>query len=177
MKRVLLIALALGLSACTGAGSFDTGRTFSNSNRSSFAQLAGGRDLNTIVTGNPFGVDQATLATAVTQTFNARNSRARSNFTTDPGPSARSGVALVVHFNAAQRILSSQLCTDPGGAPTTPGLRPIVMDIVFCEGTKAISGRRGTLPDAAGPTDPVFQDFLALGLILAQPDGRFRNDD
>lgn len=177
MKYSLLVAVGLGLTACTGAGSFDTGRTFSNSSRSSFAQLAGGRDLRTIVTGNPFAVDDAALAGAVTQVFNARNSRARSNFTVSPGSSARDGVALVVHFNAGQRILPSLLCTDPQSAPTNPATRPITMDIVFCEGTKALSGRRGTLADAAGPDDPAFQGFLALGLTLAQPDGRFRTDD
>ena len=174
MKLSLLIALALGLSACTGAGRFDSGRTFTNGSRSSFAQIAGGRDLHTIVTGNPFTVDDSALAGAVTQVFNTRNSRARSNFTTSPGPSARADVALVVHFNAAQRILPSLLCTDPLSAPTDPAVRPIVMDIVFCEGTKAISGRRGTLAEANGPDDQQFKDFLALGLTLAQPDGRFR---
>ena len=176
MKHSLLIGVALGLSACA-AGSFDTGRSFTNSSRSSFAQIAGGRDLHTIVTGNPFAIDDAALASTVTGVFNARNSRARSNFTTDPGPSARRGVALVVHFNASQRFLTSVLCTDPLSAPTDPALRPIVMDIVFCEGTKAISGRRGTLPDAAGPDDPAFQGFLILGLTLAQPTGVFRVGD
>ena len=177
MRRSLLILIALGLAACANAGTFDTGRTITNGPRVSFAELAGGRDFNTIVVGNPFAIDDAAFGRAVATTLNQRNGKARTNFTTEPGPSAEAGDAIVLAFNVTGGVRATDLCRDPLSTPTAPGTAPITMQMVFCAGGSPISGRRGRLPGATGPDDPSFQNFLGLGLALAQPSGVFRIGD
>lgn len=177
MHRLLLTTLALGLTACAGASTFDTGRTIVNGPRTSFAELAGGRDLTTIVVGNPFAIDDEAFGRSVAGILNDRNSRAPTNFTTTPGPSARIGDAIVLVFNATGGVRASDLCRDPRTIETAPGTAPISMQMVFCANGSAISGRKGRLPGATGPDDPAFQQFLGLGLSLSQPSGVFRIGD
>lgn len=174
MHRPLIALLALGLTACTGAGTFDTGRSFINGSRTSFAELTAGGELETIVVGNPFAVDDDAFGRAVATTLNQRNSLARVDFTT--APARPTGNAIVLAFNAGG-VRPSDLCRDPRSTTTSPGAAPITMNMVFCRGESAISGRRGRLASATGPDDPAFQNFLGTGLALAQPTGFRRVGD
>lgn len=170
MNRILLLASLVVLTGCAGAATFDTGRSSLNASRTSFAAFAGGRDMTTQVIGNPFAVPDDFFADSVTAVFNDRNSRARSNFTTRPGPTAKENYRLVLAFNPAKRGLASRLCRAADEIPLAPSsTRPIRLQIAFCQGETDITSRRGTLPDATGPEDPVFQNFLAQALQLTQP--------
>ncbi|MHA1570650.1 MAG: hypothetical protein ACTSWM_02425 [Alphaproteobacteria bacterium] len=173
MNRVVLVASLVILAGCAGAATFDTGRSSNNTSRISFATIAGGRDMHTQIFGNPFAVPNDFFADSVTAVFNNRNSRARSNFTTRSGPSARENFRLVLVFNPAQRGLASRLCRNPTEIQlAASSSRPIRLQIAFCHGDTDITSRRGSLPDATGPEDPAFRNFLAQALQLTQP----RND-
>ena len=140
-----------------------------------FATIAGGRDMHTQIIGNPFAIPDDLFANTVTTIFNERNTWTRSNFTTRPGPSARKNFRLVLVFNAADRGLPSRLCRNPGAIPLAPAsTRPIRLQISFCHGDKDITSRRGSLPDATGPKDMVFRNFLAQALQLSQPRNQTR---
>ena len=177
MKNIAMTAAVLLLAGCTAGTSFDTGRSSVNSSRLRFATIAGGRDMHTVIAGNPFAVPDDAFASAVTTTLNARNSRVQSNFTTTPGPSARPGFRLVLVFNQTGRSLSSAVCESPDALPLDPEARPIRLHIAFCQGDSDITGIRGRLAAANGPDDPRFQDFLAQALQLSQPTGVFRVGD
>ncbi len=176
MTRYALLPLLLLLTACTaGGGVFVSERRTSAAGSSSFSYIAGGRDLETAVFGNPFGGTDAAFGRHVATTFNERNSREPTNFTTTPGPSARPSYRLVVLFNPQTTVVAVQLCRAPETVALAPTARPLVLQLALCDGDFSLASLRGRLADATGPDDPRFEEFLEQALsLLLQPSLRRR---
>lgn len=169
MPRLPLLLLVLTLTACeTAAGTFISQKKLSTTGSSSFSYIAGGRDLATAVFGNPFGGDDGAFARGVAATFSARNTRETTNFTTTPGPSARSSYRLVAMFNPQPTLTGIGLCRAPETAILVATRRPITMQLALCNGDLDLASLRGRLAGADSADDPHFQGFLAQGLVLLQ---------
>ena len=139
---------------------------------------AGRRDFHTVVVGNPFGDDDAAFGQRVTAILNERNTQQSTNFTTEPGPSARLQYKLVLLFNPAKRLTPNGLCRDTVAASVRPAnAQAITVQAAFCDGEKATVSIRGNL---SGGDDPArFEQFVAQmqWLLLSPNFARLRRVD
>lgn len=176
----LSLALAASvLAACGAVGTFGTVQRYSPLG-TALNYAAGGRDLHTLVVGNPFDGDQAAFARRVAATLTARNTRQPMNFTTEPGASARTQYRLVLIFNEAPRLIDFDLCGDLSSLRTGPmESGKLTVHAAFCNGTFAVRGIRGRLGGATGPDDPRLEQFLAqtAWLLLSSGNWRMRRED
>ena len=133
-----------------------------------FNYAAGGRDLHTVVVGDPFGEAEA-FAPRVAAILTERSTREPSNFTTDPGPSAHLQYKVVLFFDPERSVTPNTLCGDAGALqPKPPGdLQSVDMLMAFCDGVLAVSYLRGSYND--GGREGRFESFLALMLHLLLP--------
>ncbi len=102
------------------------------------------------------------------------------NFTTEPGPSARTQYRLVLIFNEAPRSIDFDLCGNPASLRTGPmASGKLTVHAAFCNGSFALQGIRGSLGAATGPDDPRFEQFLAQTalLLFTSDDWRMRRED
>ncbi len=183
MRIVVTAVLAVfALTACTSAGSFTSGRTSSQkrSGNEDFASIAGGRDLRTVVRGNPFDTPDEAFAAQVTGILERRNTDVDANFTTQPGASARDQYRLVLVFNQARVTPGVTVCRDLDSIPLGPPSDPLKLQIAFCNGDNDITSIKGRVSGVTGPEDERFADFLGNALFLVKPRRgvrRFDSDD
>ena len=178
-KFVSLALAASVLAACGAVGTFGALQRYGQLD-TALNYAAGGRDLHTIVVGNPFDGDQAAFARRVAATLTARNSYQPINFTTEPGASARTQYRLVLIFNEAPRLIDFDLCGDPASLGTGPmATGNLTVHAAFCNGKFAMRGIRGRLGAATGPGDRRFEQFLAqtASLLFSSDNWRMRRED
>lgn len=137
---------------------------------SEFSYAAGGRDLRTVVQGNPFGgpfgCDDPAFGRTVTAIMQGKHAGPPTRFTTTPGESARPLYRVMMVFNPAETIPSADLCahetlrTKP--ARTKPATaEPIELQAAFCRGSSTATAVTGYLPGATSPEDPLFRTLVA----------------
>jgi len=155
LRNVVVIS-ALVASGCSGPRVVveDVNPLYS---RPEFFAAADGRDLRTIVLGNPFGV--STFDGAVTDIMTSTPVGPKTRFTTTPGPSANRDYSVAIAFNPSPDVLAVNLC-NVQSLPTAAAQRPIVVRAAFCAGGGEASAVSGYLDQATGPEDPKF-----VGLI------------
>ncbi len=173
-RRRGLAALVLGASAvgsCAAATKFESTQFGGRYQGVEFEYIAGGRDFHTVVRGNPFGGDDAVFANRVVAILNARNTRQRSNFTTEPGPSARLQFRMVLVFNPVGRAPPNTLCSEPDSVEAAPpNPQTIAVHAAYCNGAVAVTSVRGSV----GGDDDAFEQLLAEMLTLLFPHRGFR---
>ena len=122
----------------------------------------GGRDLSTVVVGNPFGGDAAAFGRSVASTLTAHNTFQPINFTTEPGPSARLQYRLVLLFNSERRVVGNALCADSAALSVAPSTSDkVTIHAAFCNGPLAMRAILGSIRGLTGSDDPRFEQFLA----------------
>lgn len=171
MAALVLSALALG--GCPPATTkFEMTQFGGSYQAAQFEFIAGGRDFHTVVVGSPVGGDDAAFADRVTTILRARSTRQRSNFTTEPGCSAKLQFRMVMVFNPARRVPPNILCSQTDAQAVAPqGTPTIVVDAAYCNGEQAVTSVRGSV--AAGD-DAALEQFLAQLLQLLFPQAAFR---
>lgn len=165
----------MALAACGDQIVQVTGQRMTGSyNAGEFGYAAGGRDLRVIVVGNPFGGDQAAFQRAVTDAMQGRNHGQQTNFTTNPGPSARADYRVVMVFNPPGNLIADKICqSDPASVPTTPGGGTAVTLVgVFCRADRSLTQVRGEVDAAAGIDDPVFAALVGQSTQALFPSKR-----
>ena len=135
-----------------------------------FAYAAGGRDLTTIVVGNPFKQPKAEVDKAVTDAMQGHNQGPTTHFTTTPSDSARAGYRGVVFFNPPINLNSacdpiSALSTGAGAA--TDGR--LTTTFAFCSKETLLSEVNGSIPATADPQDTNFRQLLAQMTRTLEP--------
>lgn len=133
---------------------------------SEFSYAAGGRDLRTVVQGNPFGGDDPAFGRTVTALMQGKYAGPPTHFTTTPGESSRPLYRVMMVFNPAESVPSADLCardtlrTQPATAkPATA--KPIELQAAFCRGSSTATAVIGYVPGAASPDDPLFRALIA----------------
>ena len=122
----------------------------------------GGRQLPTLVTGNPFGVPQEQLAEAVVGAMRG----SRSGRPTDPAVATTAPLRVLMMFNAAT-LTGDRLC-DRGqplavgdAGPRAPvGSARGELVATYCRGDRPMTQVTASLDGVGGPDDPRFRDFI-----------------
>jgi len=126
--------------------------------RAELGAAADGRDLRTVIYGDPLGTPG--FEDAVTGIMTRTAIGVRTRFTTRPGPSARKDYFVVLAFNPSPDVVPWTLCN--GQAPSTdPRRRPIVVRAAFCITGGEATAATGYLADAGSPDDPSFSSLVS----------------
>jgi len=179
MFKVIAVAAMVML---VGACSADHVRLQSEYNRSTydhrnFTLYHGDRDTKVVIHGNPFDMDHAAFAKAVTGNMQGAHFGRRTNFTTMPGKSAEKNLMVVMAFNA--RVGIYELCQG-GDIETTPRGDQLTLTAAWC-----FDGRQDSLVTAVvglakGVDDPRFRALVrqtVLNLFPQFKDREFIRDD
>ena len=170
--------MAFGVMAVVmGACSADLVRLQSQFNRSTydhrnFTLYHGDRDTLVVIHGNPFGMNAAAFAKAVTDTMQGANMGRRTNFTTTPGNSAEKNLWVVMAFNA--RVGIYQLCQGTDIETERRGDQ-LTLTAAWC-----FDGRQDSLVEAVvgaakGVDDPRFRALVRQTVLNLFP--QFRDRD
>lgn len=137
----------------------------------------GGRQLPTLVTGNPFGGAQEAFAEAVVGAIRG----SRGGRPTDPAVAATAPLRVLMMFNAAtltgDRICdrSKPLAVAPDTGPRAPvGSARVELVATYCRGDRPQTQVTASLDNVSGPSDPRFQDFIKQCILSLFPS---RNPD
>jgi hypothetical protein len=157
------------LAACAGQ-TFIYNSTLSSSYRpTDYGYGAGGRDLTTVIVGNPFAIDQATLDAKLLAILNSRPTLLQpTHFTTTPGPSARPAYRAVFYFNT-QIVTYNRLCGDPAAVPKAKLESKIRLTAAFCYYQGFRSSVTGEIDGVTDVDDPRFEKLIGEMLILLFP--------
>ena len=162
---VILAALALG--ACSGAVvSLQSDYNPSGYDHRNFALYHVARDTRVEVHGNPFNVDAAAFARAVTDHMQGANEGRRTNFTTTPGKSAEKNLRVVMAFNAAPG--GYDLC-DGKAIETKPHKDVLALSAAWCFGDRQDSMVEATVGPTKGVDDPRFKEIIQQTVLNLFP--------
>jgi hypothetical protein len=179
MIKAFAIAVTVVL---LGACSADHVRLQSEYNRSTydhrnFTLYHGDRDTKVVIHGNPFGMDPAAFAKAVTGNMQGAHFGRRTNFTTTPGKSAEKNLMVVMAFNA--RVGIYQLCSG-GDIETRPQGPQLTLTAAWCFDGRQDSLVNAVVGAAKGVDDPRFRALVrqtVLNLFPQFKDREFIRDD
>jgi hypothetical protein len=125
--------------------------------RVDFSAAADGRDMRTVIYGNPFGsprFDQQ-VTDAMTNTYVGPRVR----FTTRPGRSAKLDYFVVLAFNPAPDVVPGSLC-DGRRVHTEPAQRPLVVRAAFCASGSDATAATGYLDAPQNADDASFRSLI-----------------
>lgn len=169
LKPLLSLVLAAAtLGACSGVH-LQSEVAPSTYDYQNFTLYHAGRDTLVEVQGNPFNMNSAVFANAVTDHMQGANFGRPTNFTTTPGPSAERKMRVVMAFNSAAD--SQDLCT-AGFQPGAVG-RVLSLKATWCFADRADSWVDATLDGVTSPQHPGFHDIIqevVLNLFPPQMD-------
>jgi hypothetical protein len=135
-----------------------------------YGYAAGGRELWTVVRGDPFGLGAARFAEEVVATLARHPPRPQpTTFTLEPGPEARANYRAIFLFDAPPAAVQSELCAEPPAVPVVdPGGRVRVL-AAFCRDGRLLTRVTGEIPRAEGPGDPRFDALLGQVVLALFP--------
>ena len=163
----LVLGLALVTTACADISRVSDTQFQGEYHATLVDYAAGGRDLHTVVVGDPFG-EGALFAQRVTAILTERHVRDHTNFTAEPGPSARLQYKLVLFFNPARSVTPNALCRDPDALESRSATtQEVELQMAFCNDVVAMTYLRG--PVADGTRTARFESLLSMMLHLLLP--------
>ncbi|TSD89560.1 hypothetical protein FFK22_006015 [Mycobacterium sp. KBS0706] len=134
--------------------------------RVEFSAAADGRDLRTVIQGNPFGTpgfDQAVLGI-----MNRTYVGPKTNFTATPGPTAKRDYFVSVVFNPSPDVTPFALCNAP--IPTAaPNPGRITARAAFCITGGEATAVTGYVSNVKGPDDPNFVSMIQHMMLAMFP--------
>jgi hypothetical protein len=132
-----------------------------------FGRAAGGRELLTVVRGDPFALGAERFAEQVVTALARHPPRPQpTTFTLEPGPGADPSYRALFLFDAPPAALQGELCAQPPAVPVVdPGGRVRVL-AAFCREGRLLTKVTGEIPRADGPDDARF-DALLSQVVLA----------
>ncbi len=180
LSRMLLAGSLVFLTTCApGNVRLTEQQTGSAYDSGEVAYAGAGRDLLVEIYGNPFDGDTGAFAGAVTDAMQGRNWGQRMNFTTTPGPDARTLYKVVLLFGPPIDLMALKLCSEPAealAAKPTPG-EGISVLAAFCRSDKSLTEIKGTIESAPGHDDPAFAELVGQVTQGLFPPRRRDDDD
>ncbi|MFE0753567.1 hypothetical protein ACFW16_06430 [Inquilinus sp. NPDC058860] len=135
--------------------------------RVEFSAAADGRDLRTVIQGNPFGTpgfDQA-----VTQIMNRTYVGPATRFTTTPGPTAKRDYFVSLVFNPAPDVVPFALCNSAPIPTAAPNPNRITARAAFCITGGEATAVVGYVDNVKGPDDPNFVSMIQHMMLSMFP--------
>ncbi len=135
--------------------------------RVEFSAAADGRDLRTVVQGNPFGTpgfDQAVLGI-----MNNTYVGPKTNFTSTPGPTAKRDYFVSLVFNPAPDVVPQVLCSGKPIPTAAPNPGEIRARAAFCITGGEATAVIGYVNDVTGPDDPNFVSMVKHMMLSMFP--------
>ena len=170
VTRPLSFVLLALLGACAGNVAMVQGDVYRPGVPGEFAYAAGGRDLATVVIGNPFSVSKETLDGAVTDAMQGHHSGPPTNFTTRPSASARRQFRMVIMFNPPRSLAGGALCGETGASRPAESDGRLRLIVAFCQRELILSEARGVGPAPDSPGDAAFRRLIAAATREVVPD-------
>jgi hypothetical protein len=136
--------------------------TYSYSN---FALYHAGRDTRVEVHGNPFSMDAAAFARAVTDHMQGANVGRPTHFTTTPGPSAERNMRVVMAFNSDAD--GYDLCNARFRPRGEVGV--LTLKAAWCFAGREDSWVEATVGGAGSVNDPRFHDLVSQTVLNLFP--------
>ncbi|MGE3935784.1 MAG: hypothetical protein AB7F67_21170 [Rhodospirillaceae bacterium] len=158
------IAGLLGTAACTNAPIvYDAGPSTSSYMDGEFEAAARDGEVRTEVLGNPFGVPQDRVESAVTSAMRGANRGPDVAFTTHPGTTspgvAASPYKVVVAFDLPVGLVNSSICAPSGAYPVRSG-GAVSMTAAFCRDGSLMSHGTASFDSPVGIDSPGFRALV-----------------
>jgi hypothetical protein len=176
--RLVSVALAAMLGAIALAGCAGQSTIYNSMTSTAYRSYIYGqgygfdlstRDLNTIVLGNPFDLDQQQMAERLLAKFNARATLPQpTRFTTTPGPSARPEFKFVLLFNRAV-VLPNAVCRAPEQVPVAELGSTTRLTATFCHYASYLTTVTGELENLTDIDDPSLDRLIGQMAPLLFP--------
>ena len=175
--KIFVAAAALVVAACAQ----DNVRLQTQFNRSTYTHrnfdtYHADRDTKVVVHGNPFGMEAAAFAKAVTGHMQGANPGRRTNFTTTPGKSAAKNFWVVMAFNAEVGI--NELCRGKR-FKIRPSSGALSLRAAWCFDGRQDSRVTASVGAPEDANDPRFRALIrqtVLHLFPRHMDREFRRD-
>ena len=170
MRISALVGLGLLCAGCA-----DATRVYNVEQRPSYdvteyGYAAGRRDLATIVRGDPFGMGEERFEDALVEALERHPPRPQpTNFTTEPGPSARPYYHAVFLFDAPPATGWTGLCQTPPQVPEVDTDGVVRLTAAFCRGQGVLTKATGEVAGVTGVDDPRFDALLGQVVIALVP--------
>jgi len=143
-----------------------------------FRYAAGGRDLETVVLGNPTGAPQHAFESAVVAAMQGAPFGPQTRFTTEPSASARPGYRVVMLFDgrselsgaaACRRAESAKTGSAAAGQTTGEGAGTVKLQAAFCYRERVLSEARVDTGAVAAAQDPALQNAVRQAVLALFP--------
>ena len=175
---VLGCALVPLLGACAGAPLIYNELVTSSYNPTEYGYGAGRRDLATEIRGDPFEIGQERFEAAVLAALARHPPRPQpTNFTTDPGPSARPQYRALFLFDAPRGVPRLSLCRRPVPVPQVETGDAVRVTAAFCREQGVLSAATGEVDGLEGVDDPAFDALISQVVFALFPPFDPNDDD
>lgn len=182
IRKLLLVMLAFGTAPFTVACSKNT-LTYSTSLRHTgtpeiFRYAASGRDLETIVLGNPTSAPKSKLERAVLSAVQGVPFGPDTNFTTIPSSNARPGYRLVILISGDSWLSGAKACnkaettinpTTQAEAVSFDAEGQVKLQAAFCYRDRVLSEARVKMREIASPEDPALRNAVRQAVLALLP--------
>lgn len=174
MSRVIVPVAALMITGCSSVIVEDlAGPRFSYFD-GDFEHATNKGSIVTLVTGNPFGIDQTQFGNAVRRDMrNQVDVATEANFVAADDGATVPPYRVVVAFNPPSHIGNHELCENGAKTPGRPPSNNVEVRMAFCYGDSLKSGSAAWVSGLSGPTDPRFGELVrkAAHSLVPSQDG------
>jgi hypothetical protein len=126
-----------------------------------FAYAGGGRDLETVIVGNPFDAPKDEVDRAITDAMRNHHPGPSTNFTTRPDDSARPNYRITIVFNPPDNLSVHDLCGDVSGVRSEEPGASLRLVSIFCSHGDVMSYVYASTRAASTPRDPAVASVVA----------------
>ncbi len=160
MKASVVAALTAGLLAAACAGQPVTTGSFRGGANPMFTYAAAGRDLHTVVVGDPFpGAEAATQAAAI-GAMQGRFRAQPTHLVAAPTAETRTDSRLVLALDPQPGVSAETLCAAPSHIATARAEHRLNALLAFCYHDIAYAETRGFVTRPGSPDDPAFTKLM-----------------
>ncbi|MDP6805207.1 MAG: hypothetical protein QF902_07720 [Rhodospirillales bacterium] len=136
---------------------------------SAFNYGAGGRDLRTVVLGNPFAMPKVVIDEAVIDSIQGMNNGPVTHFTIAPSNDARAPYRVVILFDPPKTLAWRDLCGNAAALESVARDARLRVSIAFCVNEPLYAHVDSSIPSADSPDDPAFRKMMGRATFLLIP--------
>ena len=136
---------------------------------SAFSHGAGGRDMRTVILGNPFAMPKDEADEAVIDSIQGMNNGPVTHFTTRPSADALAPYRIVILFEPPKTLVYRHLCGDAAALESEARDGRLRVSIAFCVNDSLYAHVDSSIPRADSPHDPAFRKMMGRATFLLIP--------